>query len=497
LGAVGDDAGWRFGPYEFLAGPDRVMRGRVPIALTETEVKLLRLLILGAGEIIPRETLFETVWSARMTEDHTLTVNIWRLREEFGRDIIPPSERGGYRLGCPVERIGTAAEHRALALCEIFIEAEEKRQRMPDPDWDLAYLAYTEELRAALDWAFAAPGRKHIAIRLAGVSGRIWQRLPALPEGRRYLDRAVELIDDDVRPADAARALYHAGILIRETDRPRSLALFEQAAKLYRKLNDKYKLGNLLGLIGGTQLFLGRHDEARVSLLEAEKLLKISDQSKALWNVYNDLGSLAYMLKLPSEAIEYYGRARDIAQLLNDPVREHLVDLNLGELEFSAGALDRAIERASEAARGLRTAPSAYRLGAFVNLAIYQAIAGDRRKATKAASDALPLAAEQGGHWLRLCLQVWAFIAAESGLTVEAARLAGFVDAQFDKIGAIRDASDRGLHKLLTDRLAANFTPDSLDVWRREGAAWREPQAVQWVKDRIAFPVKSRARRSG
>jgi tetratricopeptide (TPR) repeat protein len=368
---------------------------------------------------------------------------------------------------------------------------------MPDPDWDAAYLGYAEELRLALDWAFAAPGRKHVAIRLAGVSGRIWQRLPALPEGRRFLDRAVELIDDYVRPADVARALHHAGIMVRETDRPRSLALFEQATKLYRKLADKHKIGEILGLIGDAQLFLGQHDAARASLLEAEKLLTITDQSKALFNLYNGLGILGYLQKLPSEAIEYYGRACDIARLLNDPVREYLVNLNIGELEFTEGALDRAINRASEAVRGLRSASPTYRVRAVVNLAIYQAIAGDLRKATKAAGDALPMAAEQGGHWLRLCLQVWSFIAAKSGLTFEAARLAGFVDAQFDRIGEIRDASDRRLHDLLMSRLAATFTPDSLEVWRSEGAAWKEAQAVQWVKERIAFPVKSRTRSSG
>lgn len=489
------DGGWRFGPYELHAGTDRVLRGHRRLNLTEPEVKLLTVLVKAGGEVVLREDLAGAVWAAQMVDDHALTMQMSRLRQELGEAAIPTFQRGGYRVGCPVEPMATDEESLAFHLCVVFADADEKRQRMPETDWDAVYLGYAGQIRASLDWALAVPGRRHLAIRLAGASGRIWQKLSALPEGQRYLDRAVGLIDDDVRPADAARALYYAGILIREADRPRSLVLFERAATIYRRLQDKAKLGNVLGLIGGTQLFLGLHDLARASLIEAENLLVITDQSKALHNVFNDQGILAAMQKLPVEAMEYFGRARDIARLLKDPVREYNILLNIGELEFVQGAVDRAIERTNEVVQGFASAPAAYRLRPIVNLAIYQAIAGNFTKAKAAAKEALTLTPAQGGHWLRLSLQVWVLLAAQSGRAVEAARLLGFVDALFAKVGEIRDLSDQQLYDRLMRSLSASLTAESLDVWRREGAAWTEAEAVQWVRERIMMSEKTRANR--
>ena len=462
------DGGWRFGPYELHAGMGRLLRGGKIVVLTDVEIRLLTVLARAGGEFVPRETLMASVWSSRMMDDNVLPTNIYRLRGRLGADAIPAAQRGGYRLGHVPEKLGTEAEFHALGLCAVFIEAEARRQHMPDADWDQAYLGRADAVRAALDWALAVPGRKHIAIRLAGASGRIWERLSAFPEGRDYLDRAVALLDQHVRPADAARLLRYAGELWREADRARALALFERAADFYRVLKDKDNLGAVLGLIGSGQLFLGQHEPARKALKEAEKLLFISDQTKTLWNVYNGLGILASMGKMPLEAMDYFGRARDAARLLGDNVREYIIVLNIGELEFGAGAIDRAIERAGEAVQGLEAAPATYRLWPFINLATYQAVAGKLREARKPATAVLPLAAAEGGHWLRLCLHLWAFLAAESGRYVDAARLLGFVEAQFVKIGEVRDASEQQLYDRLTRILAEKLTPDSLAVWRRE-----------------------------
>src|SRR5580658_3277232 len=489
------DGGWRFGPYELHAGMGRLLRGSKLVALTDVEIHILTILVQEGGEIVPRETILGSVWSGRMMDDNVLTTNIHRLRRQLGEDIIPAFQRGGYRLGCTAEQLGTEAECQALLLCAVFIEAEDKRQRMPDAECDKAYLGRANDVRASLQWALGEPGRKHIAIRLAGASGRIWERLSAFPEGRGYLDRAVELIDGDVRRADAARLLRYAGDLWKEADRHLALALFQRAAPLYRELKDKQKLGAVLGLIGDAQLFLGRLEPARTVLKEAEKLLSISDQSKTLWNVFNGLGILASMQKLPSEAMHYFGLARDLARLLGDSLREYIVVLNIGELEFGEGAIDRAIERASEAVRGLDPAPGTYRLRPIVNLATYEALAGNARNARKAAKGVLPLVAAEGGHWLRLYLQVWAFLAADDGRYVDAARLLGFIEAQFVRIGEIREAAEQQLYDRLLRKLSENLTPGSIEVWRSEGAAWSETQAVKCVQDNLAPPAKSRARK--
>lgn len=486
------DGGWRFGPYELHAGVGRVLRGRKLVPLTETEFQLLTMLVRHGGEIVPRETLLGSVWSSRVTEPNVLAATISRLRQQLGDDIVPTAERGGYRLGAPVETLGSVAEQKALHLCAVFIDADDKRERMPDSEWDRSYLGWADPVREALDWALAQTGRKHIAIRLAGASGLLWHRLSALPEGRRYFERIVALIDPDVRPADAARALRYAGLAWRPADRPRSLELFQRAATLYRQLKDKDNLGAVLGLMGGAQLFLGHHDQAQATLLEAERLLTISDRSKALYNIFNDLGIMASMRGDLPAAMRYLGQARDLARLLDDAVREYVVVLNIAEMEFGQGAVDRAIERASEALTGLKSAPTTFRLRPHVNLATYYALSGNFAKARKAAAAALPLCAAEGGHWLRLCLQIWAFLGAAGGRYVDAARLFGYVEAQSGKLGEVKEAAERQLHERLIQKLSANLTADSVEIWRREGEDWSEAEALQCARDRLAPAERSR-----
>jgi DNA-binding winged helix-turn-helix (wHTH) protein len=493
----GDDLGngWRFGPYELHTAMGRLMRGDKVISLTSLELHLLTLLVEHGGEIVPREVFLRSAWPGRVVDDTNLTTNFYRLRRQLGEAVIKTVHGTGYRLGCDAEPLATVEEAHAIYLTRLFVRAGDQRQRMRDIDWDRIYLPKLDEVRAALDWALAKPERKHLAIDLAGVTARLWERLSLLQEGRRYLDRAEQLLDEDIRPVAAARVLYQHGLLWREADRLRSLVHFQRAAAIYRKLNDKRNLGDVLGVIGGAHLFLGQHEQARAALEESEKLLSITDQSKALWNVLNGLGLLASASRMPKEAMHYFGLARDLARMLEDSLREHIIVLNMGELEFAQGAIDRAIERAREAARGLQTAPITYRVRPLVNLATYEALRGDLAKAREYAGEALPMLADEGGHWLRFCLQVWAFLAACDGQYAEAGRLLGFVNAQLDRVGEIRELPEQQLHGRLLQKLEENLTPDSVEVWRSEGAAWNEAQAVKYVFQALKIYQRERAPR--
>ncbi len=480
-----DDAvrsGWRFGPYELYPILGRLVRGGRVVPLTQIDLQLLTLLVEHDGEIVPREVFLGTVWPGRVVEDANLTTSLYRIRRQLGEDIVKTAHGLGYRLGCAAEPLGTVEEHHAHYLIKLFSRAETERQRMRDLDWDRLYLPKLDELRAALDWSLEKPERRHIAIGLAGASARLWERASLVPEGRRYLDRAEQLIDGDILPAAAARVLYQHGLLWREADRPRALAHCERAAAIYRTLNDKRNLGDVLGVIGDAYLFLGQHEQARQALEESEKLLSISDQSKSLWNVLNGLGLLASMRRMPREAMNYFSLARDLAKMLDDSLREYIIVLNIGELEFAEGALDRAVERAREAAEGLQSAPMSYRVRPIVNLALYQALHGNLSGARSAAAQALSLLAEEGGFWLRVTLQVWSYLMACDDRHVDAARLLGFVDAQYARFGEARHKPGRDLCERLLQKLAENLTDDSMAVWRSEGALWTDAQAVNYVR---------------
>jgi hypothetical protein len=54
-------------------------------------------------------------------------------------------------------------------------------------------------------------------------------------------------------------------------------------------------------------------------------MLATTIQTKALVNTLNDLGSLHTVTGAGSEAAQYYGRARDLARLLHDELREGVI----------------------------------------------------------------------------------------------------------------------------------------------------------------------------
>jgi DNA-binding winged helix-turn-helix (wHTH) protein len=389
MAGLADDGEYRFGAYALNAKFGYIRRGNRPIPLTEADLRVLLALVRKAGAVATKNELIQAVWGDQPVADGSLTTYISRLRKKLGREMIETAHAKGYRLAEPVERPGSVDELRARYLTQMLREGEEDRQRMKDAEWDERYRPHLPDVRTALDWAFERPGRAEFAIALAGAAARLFQRASQVPAGRVYADRAIALLDDDALPADAAWLLHQAGMLIRESDRQRSLALFQRAEAIYRRLGDKRRLGSIRALIGGALLFLGQHDAARAALLESEKLLEMSVQTKALCNLQNDIGLLYMLTGAPREAARYFGMARDLARMLEDWLREGVILINLGELEFIQGATDRAILRAEEAARILRFAPSTYPAWPIVNLATYCALSSNMARARECAADAL------------------------------------------------------------------------------------------------------------
>jgi|HubBroStandDraft_1064217.scaffolds.fasta_scaffold00007_2 predicted ATPase/DNA-binding winged helix-turn-helix (wHTH) protein len=368
----------------------------------------------------------------------------------------------------------------------LFERAELAWETMPDNDWLAVNRPEIDNIRAALDWALAAPARRQIAIALAGSTSRLWERSALLAEGRKYLDRSVALIDDHTPPTDAARVLRYAAALWRSTDRRRAAELMKRSTELYRAVGDMLSYAAALAGLGGIRLYLGHREEAAAALSEAKGLLEGSTRIKSLSNVVNDLGTVALMAGDLPEARRHYLMARDLAHALRDELREGLGLVNLGEVEFQIGAIDRAIAFAKDAVRSLRSNNHrSFQLSALVNLASYQLIVGDRVAARGSALEALPLAREEGGRGLRLCVQVFALLAAHDGLHAEAAQLAGFVDASYAASGEVREPTEQRIDAELATILKLNCRAVDLQVWIEDASGWSEERIVELIENKI------------
>jgi predicted ATPase/DNA-binding winged helix-turn-helix (wHTH) protein len=388
-----------------------------------------------------------------------------------------------------LEQLDSQSEHeeftaRHAAYFDRFFDAAyESWEETEDGAWLAATAPELDNMRAALDFALAAPGRRELAISLAGAAALLWDKLSLLTEGRRYLERAEALITPETPPAITARLLRQIGNLWHASDRPRALAALESAAGLYRALDDRLNLGSVLALIGLVRGFLGGGTEANAALTEARAILVNSNRRKSLLNVMNNLGVAAAMSGDMAAARDLFEEALHITRRAGARDGEILVLINLAEIEFNLGEIDAAVERTGAAVAYLRTTGQQADLGwALVNLGTYLLIAGRLAEAETAAREALRLVRPVGGFILRVCLQQWALLAASSGRLKDAARLAGFVDAGYEKAGETREPSEQRVYDDLQARLAGGLTQIQLSHLTAEGAAWTEQTAAGYAE---------------
>jgi predicted ATPase/DNA-binding winged helix-turn-helix (wHTH) protein len=381
------------------------------------------------------------------------------------------------------------AERHARFYTGLFERADLAWEMMPDADWAALYGPDIDNLRMALDWAMAEPARLSVAIALGGAGAHLWERLDLSAEGRGYLDRLVERLDDETPTADAARVLQRASTLWRRIDRARASAYIERSVAQYRRLGDHARLGVALALAGGDDIFLGRYEGAKAALIEAQTLLNGSNRVKSSLRVMLNLGTLAQRENRVDDAKSAFQMARDLTQTLKDPLREYITVNNLAVLEFRIDNVSQATEHFRDAASGFRVIGQAAYLGmALVNLAACLALKGADAEARKHAAEALLLTRVDGGSWLRLCLECWAFLAARADQHAEAARLLGFIEAGIIRSGEVRAALSQRVYNEAMRLLAAHCGADDIRAWAEDGARWSETQAADFASRRLATP---------
>jgi predicted ATPase len=386
------------------------------------------------------------------------------------------------------EADSTARRH-AQFYTDLFERADDAWETVPDQEWTALYGPEIDNLRVALDWAMAEPERRPEAIALCGAGAHLWERLNLSAEVRGYLDRLIEYLDDETPTADAARVLQRASTLWRRVDRVRASAFVGRSVAQYRRLGDRARLGGALGLAGGDYVFFGRYEEAKAALAEAQTLLSGSKRIKSSLRVTLDLATLAQRENRVDDAKSAFQAARDLARTLKDPLREYIGVNNLAVLEFRIGNVVQATEHFRDAASGYRSISQPAYLGlALLNLAACLALQDADAEARTHVTEALSLTRADGGSWLRLCLECWAFLAARAGQYAESARLLGFVDAGVVRSGEVRAPLSQRVYDEATRLLAAHCAADDIRAWADDGADWSETQAADFASRRLVTP---------
>ena len=363
------------------------------------------------------------------------------------------------------------------------------------PQQEALHLIVQEEVdnwRAALRWALTERGDILLGQRLIGELSVLWKEFAPL-EGRRWLDAALELVDEQTPPTVLGRLSYaEASIAMALGQYEAELASSRTASVHYRAV------GDLLGIIlarsreAQALMSLGQLDEADSALREALELARREgDRWPVAW-MLRLLGSISLARSdvpaargYTADALRYYEAvdARlDIAWTIDQ----------LADIDFHTGDVELALRNARDALAIFRTfnyaRAVAHELNKIATLLVALARYGE---AEQSAREALDLARDhQLDALMANALASLAEIAAlqSDGLAKptiltykRAARILGFVNARLVAIGS-QWQDERQYDRVLAtlrDAMGADAVAKLLD----SGAAMTEDQAVEATLD--------------
>lgn len=272
----------------------------------------------------PLDTLAELVDASlvRLVEgsDGEPRVRLLHMVRQFACDALSAAEEADRALTVLAERMADIAE-------EMGSQVQGARQL-----WALDRLQEEKEnMRAALSWSLTPEGppppRERIAfgLRIAVALGSFWQHHGHASEGRRWLERAISLsdqeeyVDDIVRRTAALEALQSlAGILYRQGDVVTARQALDRTVTAWRELNrDDLLIAGLSGL-GLCLRVLDDLDGARVALEESVEVARRVGDPTRLAGALTDLGILETDEGSPERAAELFREAIAVEEPTGD-----------------------------------------------------------------------------------------------------------------------------------------------------------------------------------
>jgi predicted ATPase/DNA-binding winged helix-turn-helix (wHTH) protein len=350
----------------------------------------------------------------------------------------------------------------------------------PDVRWDATFLKDRDNVRAALDWAFSPDGDADVGIRLAAHSApaMLWWSLRG--EALAFIALALKRSNSRTPREIRGRLSLWSGVLNQFSDPAKGIRALRRAVVLHRRAGDPLGTGYSLMRLGGAYARMGKLDSAQQALDAARPLLAAAPIRAAMAPYFQATGFVRKLAGDLKGALEQHERSvslyrsagleRDASQLYGN-----LADTNwaLGELDAAATGFREAIELMRGSNKGTKLI-----LGVnLTNLAGVLIERGDLDEALNVGREGLELSRNAGYAWG--ALDHFALRAALIGRWVDAARIAGHVDAKFAERGNVRQVNEARararLDRLLHERLDANERARLMN----EGATMSEEEACR------------------
>ncbi|HLW37535.1 MAG TPA: tetratricopeptide repeat protein [Candidatus Eremiobacteraceae bacterium] len=387
------------------------------------------------------------------------------------------------------ERLADCGEYDALvrrhaAAYVTFAEfLDQSFDATPDREWVNKAEPELDNWRSALAWAFGAGGDPSTGQRLAAV--KVWQEL-ALGEGRRYVRRALEAVDE-ATPQELVAQLELAASKIDSIFghfKP-ALASAQRALAIFETLGEPVAIANAQLCAGRALLFLGQLSEGEAMLQAALAVFRSVHNQKTMGSALSALGAAKIMQGDIPAARELLMSAGAIYKSTGADGRLPAVLSLLAEAEFRAGDAEAALRVAGEALevhRELKSGPNVINL--LYNIAAYLTALERYDDARTHAREALQLARqEQAEADVAFTLQHLAAIGAlhatdDDTSRLRAARLLGFVDARLASLDSAREYTEQLEYERMRSALHEALDAERLDKLIEEGRHWNEERAI-------------------
>ena len=343
--------------------------------------------------------------------------------------------------------------------------------------WRAEFEPEAENARSAIDWTLSHD-EVVLAARIVVGFSSIYRRLVGEAETRSRFETVIGRLDAVAEPALAARAW---AALSRTTGGLRRVEAARRAIDLGERCDHRADTTLSLSELAFGLMQAGRAQEAEAAIERAMRRLNESGLTRSAIHatvlnngamIANDGGRLV-------EARQLYEEALALSTSLGDQEAAFGIRLNLAELEFDMGNVDRALELA----RAIEAEPRVPHMKRFIfvalqNGAAYRLALGDIAGARTAAVDALQLARGAGTQHIMINIHHLATVAARSGQPHRAARLRGYVDAWYRSEGYERETTEQRVDDILMTALRAQLSESEIEALAAEGARLLEDQAV-------------------
>jgi predicted ATPase/DNA-binding XRE family transcriptional regulator len=375
------------------------------------------------------------------------------------------------------ERPRLARRH-ARWLASFADRAGQSYLTMPRRLWMRDMEPELENARAALEWALHPGGDPVLAGHIAGGLFGAWRTVGLRGEGRRWVEAALERIDEQSHPLIVAtllrsRAGYALGTAKVETAE-RAIALFQRVgssaelALTYKQLSLGYAHG-------------GRYAEAEVAIDRAASLYRELGMQHTLIfvGVLADRGAILLHRGRIAEARAILTEALGLCVALGDDWRVAHVQNMLAGLAFDAGDAEFGVRLSEEAIANARRLGSVRdEMYGLCNLACFLLVLGDLDGAEEAGREALTLGRDVESLFAHATLQHLAAVAAARGDAARGGRLLGYVDAWYRRQGGVRDITERKSYDILTASLREQLSAPALAALIAQGEDLAEEPAM-------------------